>query len=131
MKSLVRESPCRKNLRRSCLHKKSLCRESAHNILRVSENDLLASKVYILNLDVSYCSRPTATVQKKVNNNPVSILTEIAVGFWLLQEDKKFFVSIGFLHSLRSLVQFDIEAAVSFLITPREEDLQCASVTVD
>ena len=79
-------------------------------VLGVSENDLLACKVYILDLDVSHCSRPTATVQKKVNNNPVSILTEITVGFWLFQKDQKLFVSIGFLHSLRSLVQFDVQA---------------------
>ena len=59
------------------------------------------------------------------------ILAEITVRFRLLQEDQKFFVSVDLLHCFGSLENFDIQIGVSFLIAPREEDLQCASVTVD
>ena len=68
---------------KDCNHGRTEGNDLNFAVLRVPENDLFTSQVYILDLNVSYCSRPTTTVQKKVNNAPVSILTRITVGFWL------------------------------------------------
>ena len=100
-------------------------------VLRVSEDDLFSGKVYILNLNVSHRGSPTTAVEKKVDDDPVAILTEVAVGFRLLQEDHEFFVCVNLFDGFGSLVQFDVQARVSFLIAPREEDLESAGVTVD
>ena len=100
-------------------------------VLRVPENDLFSGKVYILNLDVSHCGSPTAAVEQEIDDDPISILTEVTVGFRLLQEDHKLFVCVDLFDGFGSLVQFDVQARVSFLIAPREEDLQSASVTVN
>ena len=59
------------------------------------------------------------------------ILTEVAVGFRLLQKDHKLFVSVNLFDCFGSLVQFDVQACVSFFIAPREKDLESAGVTVD
>ena len=100
-------------------------------ILRVPENDLFSGKVYILDLNVSHRGSPTTAVEKEIDDDPISILAEVAIGFRLLQKDHKLFVSVNLFDCFGSLVQFDVQARVSFLITPREEDLQSASVTVD
>lgn len=42
-------------------------------ILRVSKNDLLSAQVYILILNVAYCSSPTATIQQEIDDNPITI----------------------------------------------------------
>ena len=54
-------------------------------VLRVPENDLFSGKVYILNLDVSHRGSPTAAVEKEIDDDPIPILTEVAVGFRFLQ----------------------------------------------
>lgn len=100
-------------------------------VLRVPENNLLSAQVYILILNVANCGSSTAAVQQKIHNDPITILEEIAFCFRLLQEDQKFFVSVDLLHRFGSLEDFDVQIGVSFLIALREEDLQCASVTVD
>ena len=100
-------------------------------VFRVSEDDLFASKVYILKLDVSYCGSPTAAVEQKIDDDPIPILAEVAVGFRLLQKDHEFFVSVNLFDCFGSLVELDVEARVSFFVTPREEYLQSASITVD
>ena len=43
------------------------------------ENDLFSGKVYILNLDVSHCGSPAAAVEKEIDDNPIPILTKVAV----------------------------------------------------
>ena len=75
--------------------------------------------------------RTVAARQLLFKRKLISILAEITVRFRLLQEDQKFFVSVDLLHCFGSLENFDVQIGVSFLIAPREEDLQCASVTVD
>lgn len=100
-------------------------------VLGVSENDLFAGKVYILNLNVSHCGSPTAAVEQEIDDDPIPILAEVAVGFRLLQKDHKLFVRVNLFDCFGSLVQLDVQARVSFLITPREEDLESACVTVD
>ena len=100
-------------------------------VLGVSENDLFSGKVYILDLNVSHRSSPTTAVEKKIDDDPIPILTEVAVGFRLLQKDHKLFVSVNLFDCFGSLVQLDVQARMSFLVTPREEDLERASVTVD
>ena len=100
-------------------------------VLGVPENDLFTSQVYVLNLNVSHCGSPTTAVEQEIDDDPVAILTEVAVGFWLLQEDHEFFICVNLFDSFRSLVELDVEVCVSFLITPREENLQRASVTID
>jgi len=97
----------------------------------VPENNLSAAQVYILILNVSDCSSTTTAVQKEVHDDPIPILAEVAVGFRFLQKDHKLFVSVNLFDCFGSLVQFDVQARVSFLITPREEDLEGAGVTVD
>ena len=92
-------------------------------VLRVPENNLLSGKVYILDLNVSHRSSPTTAVEKKIDDDPIPILTEVAVGFRLLQEDHEFFVCVNLFDGFGSLVQFDVQARVSFLIAPGEEDL--------
>lgn len=100
-------------------------------VLGVPENDLFSCKVYILNLNVSHCSSPTAAVEKEIDNNPIPILTEVAVGFRLLQKDHEFFVCVNLFDSFGSLVELDVEMGMPLFIAPREEDLESASVTVD
>ena len=95
------------------------------------ENDLFSGKVYILNLNVSHCGSPTTAVEKKVDDNPVSILAEVTVGFRLLQEDREFFICVNLFDSFGSLVELDVEMGMPLFIAPREEDLERASVTVD
>ena len=82
-------------------------------VLGVSENDMISGKVYILDLDVSHCGSPTTAVEKKVEDDPVAILTEVAVGFRLLQKDHKLFVRVNLFDCFGSLVQFDVQARVS------------------
>ena len=100
-------------------------------ILRVSENDLFTSQVYILDLNVSHRGSPTTAVEKKVDDDPVAVLTEVTVGFWLLQKDLEFFIGVNLFDSFGSLVELDVQIGVAFLVTPREEDLERACVTVD
>ena len=100
-------------------------------VFRVPENNLSAAQVYILILNVANCGSPTTAVEQEIDDDPIPILTEVAVGFRLLQEDHEFFVSVNLFDCFGSLVQFDVQARVSFLITPREEDLESACVTVD
>ena len=59
------------------------------------ENDLFSGKVYILNLDVSHCGSPAASVEKEIDDNPIPILTKVAVSFRLLQKDHKLFVCVN------------------------------------
>ena len=54
-------------------------------VLRVPENDLFSGKVYILNLNVSHCGSPTAAVEQEIDDDPIPILTKVAVGFGLQQ----------------------------------------------
>ena len=56
-------------------------------VLRVSEDDLFSGKVYILNEYVSHCGSPATAVEQEIDDDPIPILTEITVGFRLLQED--------------------------------------------
>lgn len=100
-------------------------------VLGVPEDDLLSGKVYILDLNVSHCGSPTAAVEQEIDDDPIPILTEVAVGFRLLQEDHKLFVCVNLFDSFGSLVELDVQARVSFLITPREENLQSAGIPVD
>ena len=100
-------------------------------ILCVSENNLLSTQVYILILNVANSSSPTTTVEQKIDDDPVAILAEIAVRFRLPQERHEFIVCVSFLHSFRSLVDFEIGFCVALFVTPREENLQSPSVTVD
>ena len=100
-------------------------------VLRVSENNLFAAQVYILILNVANCSSPTTAVQKEVHDDPIAILTELTIGFRLLQERHKFIGGVGFFHSFGSLVNFEIGFCVALFVTPREEDLQRSGVTVD
>ena len=100
-------------------------------VLRVSENDLFSGKVYILDLDVSHRGSPTTAVEKKVDDDPVAVLTEVTVGFWLLQKDHEFFIGVNLFDSFGSLVELDVQIGVAFLVTPREEDLESSCVTVD
>lgn len=72
-------------------------------VLRVSENNLLAAQVYILILNVANCSSPTTAVQKEVHDDPIAILTELTIGFRLLQERHEFVITVGFLHSFGCL----------------------------
>lgn len=100
-------------------------------ILRVPEDDLFSGKVYILDLDVSHCGSPTTAVEQKVDDDPIPILAEVAVGFWLLQKDHEFFIGVNLFDSFGSLVELDVQIGVAFLVTPREEDLESSCVTVD
>lgn len=100
-------------------------------VLCVPENDLFSGEVYILDLNVSHRGSSTAAVEKEVYDDPIPIFTEVAVGFRLLQEDHEFFVRVDLFDGFGSLVQFDVQARVSFLITPREENLESAGVAVD
>ena len=88
-------------------------------------------KVYVLDLNVSHCGSPTTTVEKEVYDDPVAVLTEVTVGFWLLQEDHEFFICVNLFDSFGSLVELDVEMGMPLFIAPREEDLESASVTVD
>ena len=100
-------------------------------ILCVSEDNLLSAQVYILILNVANCGSPTTAVEQKIDDDPVAILAEVAVCFRLPQERHEFIVCVSFLHSFRSLVDFEIGFGVALFVTPREEDLQSPSVTVD
>ena len=100
-------------------------------VLRVPENNLLSGKVYILDLNVSHRSSPTTAVEKKIDDDPIPILTEVAVGFRLLQKDHEFFIGVNLFDSLGSLVELDVEMGMPLFVTPREEDLESASITVD
>lgn len=100
-------------------------------ILCMPENNLLSAQVYILILNVADCGSPTTAVQKEVHDDPIPILAELTIGFRLLQERHEFIVGVGFLHSFGSLVDFEIGFCVALFVTPREEDLQGSSVTVD
>ena len=64
-------------------------------------------------------------------NNPIPILTKVAVSFRLLQKDHKLFVCVNLFDSFGSLVELDVEMGMPLFIAPREEDLQRTSVTVD
>ena len=92
---------------------------------------MLSGKVYVLDLNVSHCCSPTTAVEKEVDNDPISVLTEVAVGFRLLQKDHEFFIGVNLFDSLGSLVELDVEMGMPLFIAPREEDLERASVTVD
>ena len=100
-------------------------------VLRVPENNPLAAEVYILILNVANCGSPTTAVEQEVYDDPISILAELTIGFRLLQERHEFIVGVGFLHSFGSLVDFEVGFCVALFVTPREEDLQGMSVTVD
>ena len=100
-------------------------------ILCVPENNLLSAQVYILILNVSNCGSPATAVQKKVHDDPIPILTELAIGFRLLQECEKFIVCVSFLHSFGCFVDLEIGFCVALFITPREKTFQSASVAVD
>ena len=101
------------------------------SVLRVPENNLSAAQVYILILNVANSGSPTTAVQKEVHDDPIPILAEVAVCFRLLQERHEFVITVGFLHSFGCLVDFEIGFCVALFVTPREEDLQSPSVTVD
>ena len=77
-------------------------------VLRVSENDLFSGKVYILNLNVSHRGSPTAAVEQKIDDDPIPILAEVAVGFWLLQENHEFFIGVNLFDRFGSLVELDV-----------------------
>ena len=100
-------------------------------ILCVSEDNLLSAQVYILILNVANCGSPTTSVEQKIDDDLVAILAEVAVCFRLPQERHEFIVCVSFLHSVRSLVDFEIGFGVALFVTPREENLQSPSVTVD
>ena len=97
----------------------------------MSENDLFSSKVYVLDLDVSHSGSPTTAVEKKVDDDPVAILAEVTVGFRLLQENHEFFIGVNLFERFGSLVELDVQIGVTFLVTPREKDLERSCVTVD
>ena len=77
------------------------CRTEGDNlnfaILRVPKNDLLSAQVYILILNVAYCSSPTATIQQEIDDNPIAILAELTIGFRLLQKRHEFIIGVGLL----------------------------------
>ena len=100
-------------------------------VLRVSENDLFSGKVYILDLDVSHRGSPTTAVEKKVDDDPVAVLAEVTVGFWLLQQDHEFFIGVNLFDRFGSLVELDVQIGVAFLVAPGEENLERSCVTVD
>ena len=77
-------------------------------VLRVPENDLFSSKVYILDLDVSHCGSPATAVEQEIDDDPIPILTEVAVGFRLLQKDHKLFVSVNLFDCFGCLVELDV-----------------------
>ena len=92
---------------------------------------MFSGKVYVLDLNVSHCGSPTTAVEKEVYDDPVAVLTEVTVGFWLLQEDHEFFIGVNLFDCFGSLVELDVQIGVAFLVTPREEDLESSCVTVD
>ncbi len=100
-------------------------------VLCVPEYNLPPGQVYILDQNVSHRSSPATAVEQEIDDDPIPILTEVAVGFRLLQEGQEFFICVNLLHRLRCLVQFDVQFCVSFLVAPGEEDLEGACVTVD
>ena len=70
-------------------------------------------------------------LRRKFDDDPVAVLTEVTVGFWLLQKDHEFFIGVNLFDSFGSLVELDVQIGVAFLVTPREEDLESSCVTVD
>ena len=100
-------------------------------VLRVPEDNLFSGKVYILNLNVSNCCSPTTAVEQKIDDDPIPILTKVAVGFGLLQKDHEFFIGVDLFDCFGSLVELDVEMGMPLFIAPREEDLESSSVTVD
>ena len=87
----------------------------------MSENNLLSVQVYILILNIANRGSPTTAVEQKTDDDPVAILAEVAVCFRLPQERHEFIVCVGFLHSFRSLVNFEIGFCVALFVTPREK----------
>ena len=100
-------------------------------VLCVSKDDLFTSQVYILDLNISHRGSPAAAVEQEIDDDPIPILTEVTVGFRLLQEDHEFFAGVNLFDSFRSLVELDVEMGMPLFIAPREEDLESSSVTVD
>lgn len=92
---------------------------------------MFSGKVYILDLDVSHCGSPTTAVEQKVDDDPIPILTEVAVGFRLLQKDHEFFIGVDLFDGFRCLVELDVEMGMPLFVAPREENLECACVAVD
>ena len=92
---------------------------------------MFSGQVNVLDLNVSHRGSPTTAVEKKVDDDPVAILAEVTVGFWLLQQDHEFFVGVNLFDRFGSLVELDVQIGVTFLVTPREEDLEGSCVTVD
>ena len=78
-------------------------------ILCVSEDNLLSTQVYILILNVPNSGSPTTAVQQKIDDDPVAILAEVAACLRLSQKCHEFIVGVSFLHSFRSLVDFEME----------------------
>ena len=97
----------------------------------MSENYLLSDQVYILILNIANSGSPTTAVEQKIDDDPVAILAKVAACLRLPQKRHEFIVCVSFLHSFRSLVDFEIGFCVALFVTPREEDLQGSSVTVD
>ena len=75
-------------------------------------------KVYILDLNVSHCGSPTTTVEKEVYDDPVAVLTEVTVGFWLLQEDHEFFICVNLLPSTTFLMIGVLSLMPTMMFTP-------------
>ena len=62
---------------KDCNHGRAKRNDLNLSVLGVPENDLFSGKVYILNLNVSHRGSPTTAVEKKVDDDPVAILTEV------------------------------------------------------
>lgn len=73
-----------------------------------------------MDLNVSHRGSPSAAVEQEIDDDPIPMLTEVAVGFRLPQKDHKLFVSVNLFDCFGSLVELDVQVRVSFLVTPRE-----------
>ena len=100
-------------------------------VFRVSHCNLSSLAINILNLNISHGSSSTTAVEKKIDDNPIPKLTEVAVCRRLLQQNTQFFIRVDLFNGFGSLKEFDIQSGITLFVAPREENLQCACVAVD
>ena len=110
-----------------------LQRGVSHDVLKgeciaAAVHQILASKSVPERMDGSPLHTSAVVV---LHDDPIAILAELTIGFRLLQKRHEFIIGVGFFHCFRSLVDFEIGFCVALFVTPREENLQCSSVTVD
>ena len=97
----------------------------------VAECDLPAVQVYIPVLDITDRSGTASTVEKELHDDPVTILTETTVCFWLFQKFSQFIIAVRLFDCVLWFKGGDGNRGIPFLAAPCQEGFERPYITAD